>query len=77
MEKIEALELAGAAIIGNRISDPEFILCGFTHWQIALYLRGAHHLKSSLVLKTVSYTEWSTELEEIVNHILNSRKSNR
>jgi len=77
MEKIEALELAGAVIIGNRRSDPEFILCGFTYWRIALHLRGAHHLKLSLVLKTVSYTEWSTELEEIVNHILNSRKSNR
>ena len=70
MERIDALELAGAVILSNSILDNDrYTPRAFDYWRQALHLYGTCR-KTTLVLETVSYTEWSTvaDLEEIENY---------
>jgi len=70
MERIDALELAGAVILSNSIFDYDrYTPHAFDFWRQALPLYGTCS-KTTLILETVSYREWSTvaDLEEIENH---------
>jgi len=78
VEKIEAMELAGAVILGNVHINllTHLFPKAFDYWRKALQLRqmdaeGSDQIQKNLLnLKTVRTTEWisSVELEEIIEH---------
>jgi len=77
LEKIEAMELTGAVILGNvHHLLTHLFLKAFDYWRKALQLRqmdveGFDHIqKTPLNLKTVCTTEWATseELEDVIEH---------
>jgi len=73
-EKIEALELAGAAILDNCAGDQELLSKAFDYWRRALHLRQLETDESGLIIKTPlarlsgGKVEWvtSTQLEELI-----------
>jgi len=77
LEKIEAMELAGALILGHVYNGLNHLFYkAFDYWRKALQLRqmdveGSDHIqKTPLNLKTVCTSEWTTseELEDVIGH---------
>ena len=74
MDKIDALELAGAVILGDSKYAPLHPKA-FEYWRRALQLRqleteGGHLKKTPLIFEHVKTVEWVTadELEDVIQH---------
>jgi len=78
LERIEALELAGAVILGNGAADAELRPKAFDYWRRALHLRQLETEESGPIIKTPltrlsgGKVEWTTltQLEELIQQPL-------